>query len=109
MNNKEKMQFKDVAVEFNFKNVPACDQEYLRTMFYQTVGDRSVNHTGIPFSEFYPDATSFTLFDSRSEMINFMSEYAWPSANTASHLLNGKKYFLAWTFNYDKASAVVTI
>jgi hypothetical protein len=38
-----------------------------------------------------------------------MSEYANPYRYTASHLLHGKKYFLAWTFNYDKANAVERI
>ena len=102
-------QFKDVELAFNFKKVPACDQEYLRTMFYETVLDRSVKHTGISFDEFYPDASSFTLFDNEGDMFAHMSEYVNPSQHTASHLLHGKKYFLAWTYDYNKANALVTI
>tara|TARA_R100001163_G_scaffold32431_1_gene25242 strand:- start:42 stop:368 length:327 start_codon:yes stop_codon:yes gene_type:complete len=102
-------QFKDVELAFNFKKVPACDQEYLRTMFYQTIGDRSVKHTGISFNEFYPDAGSFTLFDNEGDMFVHMSEYVNPSRFTTSHLLHGKKYFLAWTYDQDKANELVTI
>ena len=102
-------QFKDVELAFNFKKVPACDQEYLRTMFYETVLDRSVKNTGISFHEFYPDAGSFTLFDNEGDMFVHMSEYVNPSRFTASHLLHGKKYFLAWTYDQDKANKLVTI
>ena len=35
-----------------------------------------------------------------------MSEYANPYKYTASHRLNGKKYFLAWTYDYNRANAV---
>ena len=106
---KEKLQFKDVEITFNFKKVPACDQEYLRTMFYETVLDRSVKNTGISFDKYYPDATSFTLFDNESNMFAQMSEYINPSRFTVSHLLHGKKYYLAWTYDNDKANALVTI
>lgn len=104
---KEKLQFKDVEITFNFKKIPACDQEYLRTMFYETVLDRSVKFTGRTFSEFYPGATSFTMFDDEKAMKRTMSEYANAYANTASHLLHGKKYYMAWTFDYNKANATV--
>tara|TARA_S200002703_G_C3584306_1_gene179455 strand:+ start:104 stop:430 length:327 start_codon:yes stop_codon:yes gene_type:complete len=107
--NKRKYQFKEVEIEFNFKKIPACDQEYLRTMFYQTVGQRSVNNTGVSFSEFYPDANTFTLFDNESTMHAFMSEYIDPFAHTVSHLLHGKKYYMAWTYDYDMANSLVTI
>jgi len=106
---RRKYQFKEVETAFNFKKIPACDQEYLRTMFYQIVGQRSVNHTGIAFHEFYPDADTFMLFDDEGDMINQMNEYVNPYANTASHLLHGKKYYMAWLFDYVKANALVTV
>jgi len=102
-------QFKDVELVFKFNKIPACDQEYLRTMFYQTVGDRSVKHTGISFKDFYPDASEFILFDDEGSLYEHMSEYANPYRYTTSHLLHGKKYFLAWTYDQDKANALVTI
>ena len=102
-------QFKEVELAFKFNKIPACDQEYLRTMFYQTVGDRSVKNTGISFTDFYPDAAAFTLFDNQSDMFAHMSEYVNPSRFTTSHLLHGKKYFLAWTYDQDKANELVTI
>tara|TARA_Y100001937_G_scaffold15302_1_gene20891 strand:- start:10 stop:336 length:327 start_codon:yes stop_codon:yes gene_type:complete len=102
-------QFKDVELAFNFKKLPACDQEYLRTMFYQTLGDRSVKNTGISFHEYYPGAASFTLFNDKHVKDLTMWEYTRPSAGTASHLLHGKKYYLAWTYDRDKANELVTI
>jgi len=104
---KEKLQFKDVEITFNFKKIPACDQEYLRTMFYETVLDRSVKFTGRTFSEFYPGAASFTMFDDEKAMKRTMSEYANAYANTASHLLHGKKYYMAWTFDYNIANILI--
>jgi len=104
---KEKLQFKDVEITFNFKKIPACDQEYLRTMFYETVLDRSVKFSGKPFSEFYPGAATFTMFNDEKAMKRTMAEYVNEYANTASHLLHGKKYYMAWTFDYNKANALV--
>jgi len=106
MTNEKEFKFKDVELAVNFKKLPMYDQEYIRTMFYETVLDRSFRHTGIGFSEYFPEATNFTVFSSEESMHNTMSEYANPYRYTASHLLHGKKYFLAWTFNYDKANAV---
>jgi hypothetical protein len=107
--NKGKYQFKEVELALNFKKVPACDQEYLRTMFYQTVGDRSVKNTGISFNEYYPNAGTFTIFEDEGDMINHMNEYVYAYDNTASHLLHGKKYYMAWTYDRDKANYLVTI
>ena len=107
--NKGKYQFKEVELALNFKKVPTCDQEYLRTMFYQTVGDRSVKNTGIPFNAFYPDAGTFTLFDNEGDLYEQMNEYVNPYKHTVSHLLNGKLYYMAWTYDYNKANVLVTI
>ena len=104
---KEKLQFKDVEITFNFKKIPACDQEYLRTMFYETVLDRSVKFSGKTFSEFYPGAGTFTMFNDEKAMKRTMAEYVNEYANTASHLLHGKKYYMAWTFDYNKANDLV--
>ncbi len=106
---RERLQFKDVELAFNFKKIPACDQEYLRTMFYQTINDRSVKNTGQTFTEYYPDAGAFTLFDNKKSMHRNMSEYVDVTANTASHLLHGNKYYLAWTYDYDMTNRTVVI
>ena len=106
MTNEKEFKFKDVELAINFKKLPMYDQEYIRTMFYETALDRSVKFTGISFSEFYPGASNFTVFDSEQAMHNAMSEYANPYKYTASHRLNGKKYFLAWTYDYNRANAV---
>jgi hypothetical protein len=105
--NKGKYQFKEVDLAINFKKVPVCDQEYLRTMFYETVLDRSVKHTGISFREFYPDANSFTIFDDLTDLHEHMNEYVNPYAYTGSHLLHGKKYYLAW--NHENNDHLTTI
>lgn len=102
---RRKYQFKEVETTFNFNKIPHCDQEYLRTMFYQEVGSRSYKASGLSFSEYYPEADSFTIFDNEGDMVNQMNEYINPYANTASHLLNGKKYYMAWLYDYAKANA----
>jgi hypothetical protein len=109
MTKEKEFKFKDVELAINFKKLPMYDQEYVRTMFYETVLDRSVKHTGIGFDEFYPEASNFTVFDNEIDMINTMSEFANPFKYTVSHLLHGKKYYLAWTFDYNKANAVERI
>ena len=92
-------RFRDVELTFNFKKLPLCDQDYLRTMAYEITKERSVNHSGLSFYKYYPNATNFTLFKDESTMINYMAEFAAEYSNTVSHLLHGKKYWFAWTHN----------
>ena len=91
-------KFKFVDLTFDFKELPKYDQEYLRTMFYETVLDRSVKHSGRNFNEYFPNAGTFALFNDERSMKRYMGEFSYPYANTASHLLQGKKYYLAWTY-----------
>jgi len=90
-------KFKDVDLTFNFKKLPPCDQDYLRTMTYETTKDRSIKYSGLSFIEYYPFADNFTLFKEEHAMINYMSEFVGEYSYTASHLLSGKKYWFAWT------------
>ncbi len=109
MTNETQFKFKDVRLMIDFKKIPMYDQEYIRTMCYNTALDRSVKSTGINFSEYYPGAANFTVFDSENILHNAMSEYVNPYKYTVSHLLHGKKYYLAWTYDYNKANAVERI
>ena len=68
-------------------------------MTYEITKERSVNHSAMPFSEYYPGADNFTLFKDERTMINYMSEFVGHYSNTTSHLLEGKKYYFAWTHN----------
>ena len=97
----ENFKFKDVETTFDFRKLAHYDQEYLRTMTFETVNERSVKHSGIDFSNFYPYANNFTLFKSYDSMINYMSDFTGEIASTASHLLHGKKYWLAWTYSKE--------
>jgi len=92
-------KFKLVDLAFNFKKLANYDQEYLRTLVFNTIGERSVNSTGIPFFKLYPNAQNFTLFDDESKMINEMSEYNGDFESATSHLLHGKKFYFAWTYS----------
>ena len=42
--------------------------------------------------------TTFYKFDDEISMKRYMGEFSYPYANTASHRLQGKKYYLAWTY-----------
>ena len=95
---KKSYKFKDVDLIFDFKKVSAYDQEYLRTMFYETVLDRSVKHSGRNFNEYFPNAGTFALFNDERSMKRYMGEFSSTFASTATHLLQGKKYYLAWTY-----------
>ena len=95
--NEQSHKFKDVDLVFNFKKLPSHDQEYLRTMFYETTLNRSVKHSGINFDNYYRLSNNFSLFDDKSAMERYMGEFITPWSNYGSHLLNGKKYYLAWT------------
>ena len=90
-------KFKLVDLTFNFRAMAKHDQEYLRTMVFETVGQRSVKNTGKPFGKMYPNAKNFTLFNDHNMMLNYMSEFSGQYSSTASHLINGKKYYFAWT------------
>ena len=92
-------KFKLVDLTFNLKELPKCDQEYLRTLVFETIGQRSVKNSGIPFNEMYPGSNNFTLFNSESMMLNYMAEFVGEYSYTTSHLLHGKKYWFAWTHN----------
>tara|TARA_R110001583_G_scaffold11926_4_gene53234 strand:+ start:1865 stop:2158 length:294 start_codon:yes stop_codon:yes gene_type:complete len=92
-------KFKLVDLTFDMKGLAKHDQEYLRTMVFETIGQRSVKNSGKPFSEMYPDCSNFTLFNNETMMLNYMSEFNGDYANTASHLLQGKKFWFAWTYS----------
>ena len=95
-------KFKFVDLTFEFKKLPKYDQEYLRTMVFETIGQKSVNSSGKSFPEMYPNANNFTLFNNESVMINYMSEFMDKYSCITSHLLNGKKYWFAWTHKERK-------
>ena len=92
-------RFKDVELTFNFRKLPLYDQDYLRSMTYETTKERSVNHSGLGFNRFYPNSDNFTLFKNKETMLNYMSEFIGDYSYTASHLLHGKKYWFAWTYS----------
>ena len=95
-------RFKDVELTFNFKKLPVCDQDYLRAMTYETTKERSVKHSGIGFFNYYPSVGNFTLFNDETTMLNYMSEFVNEYSYITSHLLDGKKYWFAWTHNKRK-------
>ena len=90
-------KFKLVDLTFDFRGMSKYDQEYLRTMVFETIGQKSVKNTGKPFVKMYPNANNFTLFNDHNMMINYMSEFSGRYSSTTSHLINGKKYYFAWT------------
>tara|TARA_R110002096_G_scaffold426427_1_gene636254 strand:+ start:81 stop:374 length:294 start_codon:yes stop_codon:yes gene_type:complete len=92
-------KFKSVDLTFDIKKLPSVDQEYLRTMVFETIGQRSVKSSGLSFESMYPDADNFTLFNNKGVMLNYMLEFNGEYATTASHLLEGKKFWFAWTYS----------
>ena len=92
-------KFKFVDLTFDFKGLPKYDQEYLRTMVFEKIGEKSVKSSGKPFAEMYPNANNFTLFNNESTMLNYMLEFSGDYASIASHLLHGKKYWFAWSYS----------
>ena len=97
----ENFKFKDVEMTFDFRKLAHYDQEYLRTMAFETVNDRSVKHSGITFPDYYPYANNFTMFINEAELLNYMADFTGHIAKTASHLLHGKKYWMAWTYSEE--------
>ena len=98
----QEFRFKDVELTFNFKKLSSLDQEYLRSMIYDLVQSKSIKSSGYNFYEYYPNADNFTLFKNEHTMINYMSEFVGEYSNTSSHLLEGKKYWFAWTHDKKK-------
>ena len=92
-------KFKLVDLTFDMKKLPSYDQEYLRTMVFETIGQKSVKNSGRSFHEMYPNANNFTLFEDQTMMLNYMTDFTGDYSNTASHLLHGKKYYFAWTYS----------
>ena len=52
-------KFRDVDLTFNFRKLPPCDQDYLKSMMYEITKERSVKHSGINFYNYYPNADNF--------------------------------------------------
>ena len=96
---KKDFKFKLVDLTFKFKELPKYDQEYLRTMVFETIGQRSVRSSGKSFNEMYPNANNFTLFNNESIMLNYMTEFSGDYASQSSHLLHGKKYWFACSYS----------
>ena len=92
-------KFKLVDLTFDYKSLPKYDQEYLRTMVFEHIGQKSIKSSGKSFSEMYKNANNFTLFSDHGMMINYMAEFSGKYESLASHLLHGKKYWFAWTYN----------
>ena len=92
-------KFKLVELTFDMKQLNSCDQEYLRTMVFEAIGERSVRQSGKSFTEMYPKSKNFTLFNDEHTMLNYMGNFSGNYANVASHLLDGQKYYFAWTFS----------
>ena len=92
-------KFKLVDLTFPYKELPKYDQEYLRTMVFETISQKSIKSSGKTFPEMYPNSNNFTLFNNESVMLNYMTEFMGGYANIASHLLHGKKYWFAWTYS----------
>jgi hypothetical protein len=91
-------KFKDVDVTFKIHTLPKYDQEYLKTMTYEIIQNHSVHNSGKSFNTIYPNASNFTLFDNKDTMESCMSEFNSEWSSYASHLLHGKKYWFAWTY-----------
>ena len=98
----QEFRFKDVELTFNFKKLPNYDQDYLRSMTYEIAKERSVKSSGLGFKSYYPKADNFTLFNDETTMLNYMSEFVNEYSYITSHLLDGKKYWFAWTHNKRK-------
>jgi|TARA_R100000322_G_C5282635_1_gene150207 hypothetical protein len=99
MKQKQKeFKFKQVDQTFDLRKLPTHDQEYLRTLVFETIGNRSYKQSGKPFHKYYPNANNFTLFRDHSTLLNYMSEFSGEYDYTTSHLLDGKKYYFAWTY-----------
>ena len=91
-------RFKDIDLTFDFHQLPYYDKEYLKTMVIETINNRSVKFAGVPFNKYYVKAENFALFNNEPRMLEWMSSFYAEYDNTASHLLEGKKYYFAWTY-----------
>ena len=93
------VRFKDIDITFEFGRMPNYDREYLKTMVIETINSKSVKCSGIPFETKYPGAGNFAMFNNANKMNDWMSDFNGSWEYSASHLLNGKKYYLAWTYS----------
>ena len=95
----QEFKFKDVELTFNFRKLPSHDQDYLRSMIYDLIQSKSIKSSGKGFHDYYPHANNFTLFKNEQTMINYMAEFVDEYSCIPSHLLEGSKYWFAWTHN----------
>ena len=91
-------RFKDVDITFDFNKIAGCDRDYLKTMVIEMVNTKSIKNSGTSFNSYYDGADNFALFNNESKMLAWMSDFYGSYDSTASHLLEGKKYYFAWTY-----------
>ena len=95
------VRFKDIDITFEFGRMPNYDREYLKTMVIETINSKSFRCSGVPFNVKFPNADNFAMFNNVNKMNDWMSDFYGTWEHTASHLLDGKKYYLAWTYNIN--------
>ena len=96
------VRFKDIDITFDFNKMPSYDREYLKTMVIETINQKSVKNSGSPFGVYYDEASNFSLFNDETMMTEWMSDFVGDWSHQSSHLLHGRKYYLAWTFYKNK-------
>ena len=90
---------------FDWNRVSWRDKEYLTNMVKETINERSYKCSGIPFSQKFPHAGDFALFNSETARDSYMNEF-YNAEFISSHLLTphpkGRKYWLVWSYSLEE-------
>lgn len=93
------MNNKKIDWIFDKRKLPKYDYEYLKSMINETINNRSYKNSGKSFDTCYKNLNNYTVFNNKSVMHSYMNEFSNKYEYVISHLLNGKKYYFAWTFS----------
>ena len=91
-----------IVKDFEWKRVSWPDREYLTNMIHDTLNSRNFLEKGGAFTDQYPDAQEFALFNCPKVAKRYRDEF-YNTGCISSHLLHphprGRKYYFVWTYS----------
>ena len=91
-----------IVKDFDWKRVSWQDKEYLANLVQETINSRNYRSKGGSFSDQYPDAGDYALFNCIKAVKRYREEF-YNSGVASSHLLTphpkGRKYYFVWSYS----------
>ena len=95
------MEFlENLCVGFAWSKLPSYDKEYLYDMYRTIKYNNKCPKTNEVMDDIYPNRGNFKFFLHKSKLDRYMNSSPKRNETYASHLLNGRKYYMVWTCDH---------